>query len=276
VTVETEKSPIKAVTFDLWETLLFEKDGESSRRTISRCCKLAEVLRDCGIEVSSDQVDEALKETIKSLLKAWDANRDVSHSDQLRMFFKSVSKGSVKFRDEWMAGLSSAYVSPIFDLPPFINPDAPKVLKWLKKQKKRIGMICNTGLTPGFALRKLLEKERIAGYFDVMTFSDETGVRKPDPRIFKETAKRLGTKACEILHVGDNLKTDVWGAKNAGFWAMHLAGDAGRDRLAMSDPSSLLALSRELGSITGMQLSPDWTVTSLDLIIEAIKNPKFQ
>ncbi|HET6553489.1 MAG TPA: HAD family hydrolase [Dyella sp.] len=44
----------------------------------------------------------------------------------------------------------------------------------------------------------------------------DTGVAKPDPRIFAAAAERLGLLPAEILHVGDDPELDVVGARDAG------------------------------------------------------------
>lgn len=44
----------------------------------------------------------------------------------------------------------------------------------------------------------------------------DTGVAKPDPRIFSMAAERLGVAPDEILHVGDDPVLDVVGARDAG------------------------------------------------------------
>ncbi len=223
------------------------------------------------MKVTVEQMDSALKETISSLLKIWDANKDVTHLDQLRLIVKHASKGKVAMRQEWVDDLSSAYVSPIFDVPPYLNPDTRGVLAWVKNRNMRVGLICNTGLTPGSGLRKLLENEGVIHYFDLLIYSDEVGIRKPDPGIFHLAARRLGVKPCEAIYVGDNLRVDVWGAKNAGFKAIHFASEEGRDKMAEADPTSLVARSRNLGTLKKEQMAPNKTITSFNMITEAIK-----
>jgi len=44
----------------------------------------------------------------------------------------------------------------------------------------------------------------------------EAGVAKPDPRIFRAAAARLGVAPGQILHVGDDPALDVAGARDAG------------------------------------------------------------
>ncbi len=152
-----------------------------------------------------------------------------------------------------------------------MDPDAHGVLRWLKDRNKLIGLICNTGHTPGFGIRKFLEKEGVAEYFDLMLFSDEIGIRKPNPKIFQIAAKNLNVKPHEVVHVGDNLKSDVWGAKNAGLKAIYLSTETGRDKIAESDPTSLVSISRKLGNLKEKEIVPDRTITSLGMVVEAIE-----
>jgi putative hydrolase of the HAD superfamily len=271
VGLNTSELEIKAVTFDLWETLLFEEDGSDLRRRAIRRDRLTQLLNGFGLTVSAEEVENALKETVSALMKIWDKNRDVPHLDVIRTFFKHASRGRLSLKSEWLNELSKAYVSPLFEVPPYLNPDAGKVLEWLMKEKKQVGIICNTGMTPGTELRRFLSQAGVTKYFRVMVFSNEVGVRKPDRRIFDLTARALKTMPREIVHVGDNLKTDVWGAKSAGFWAVHLSGTEGRDKMAESDPESLVSLSRNLGSQPIEQTQPDKTIPSLSRFKEAIK-----
>jgi len=272
VGLNREKSVVKAVTFDLWETLLLEEDGSDLQRTAIRCRRLTQVLGRLGLSISVEEVEAALKETISSLIKIWDKNKDVPHLDMIRIFFKCASRGRLSLEDEWLDELSKAYVSPLFEVPPYFNPDACEALDWLMNQKKQVGIICNTGLTPGTELRRFLSHAGVAKYFHVMVFSNEVGIRKPDRRIFSLTAQALKAKPREIIHVGDNLKTDVWGARNAGFKAIHLSSTAGRDKIAESDPESLVSLSRNLGSLALEHIKlADKTISSLSMIKETVK-----
>jgi len=51
---------------------------------------------------------------------------------------------------------------------------------------------------------------------DAIVTCGETGVRKPDPRVFLEALGRLGVAPARALHVGDSPETDVAGAEAAG------------------------------------------------------------
>jgi len=258
-----ERFRIKAVTFDLWETLLFDKDGADLERKTIRCNQLCQVLRKSGWNISVKQVETALGQTNSSLMKIWDQNLDVPHVEMIRIFLKHASQGKVTLRNPSLNSVSRAYISVLHDVPPYVNPDAVETLQWLEKENMRVGIICNTGLTPGTELRKLLTNERIAQHFKIMLFSNEIGIRKPDKKIFDLAAQMLNVRPQEMIHIGDNLKTDVYGAKNAGYHAIHLSSTQGRDHTAEADAQSLVSLSRNLGTLTAQETQPDKSIQSL-------------
>ena len=269
--MNTERCVVKAVTFDLWETLLFERDGASARRADARCRNLAQVLNSLGVHVSVEEMSIAISETVSSMMTLWETNRDVACLDQIKLIIKKASKESLEPKQEWTDKLVSAYNLSVHEVPPYLNPEARKALEDLKKHHKHVGLICNTGLTPGTGLRDFLVDEGVADYFGSMLFSEEIGIRKPDPRIFQLAADRLGVQPCEIVHVGDNLKADVWGSMNAGLKAIHFSSEEGRDRVAESDPNSLLSRSRRLDNLEGRRVVPDMTISSLSILTEAIE-----
>ncbi|MBV8158458.1 MAG: HAD family hydrolase [Dyella sp.] len=61
-----------------------------------------------------------------------------------------------------------------------------------------------------------LDRIGIRAHFAHHVCARDTGVPKPDPRIFLAAAERLGLTAGEILHVGDDPELDVVGARDAG------------------------------------------------------------
>lgn len=69
------------------------------------------------------------------------------------------------------------------------------------------------------------DKIRLLGLderMDVVVVSGEHGVAKPDPAVFDLALRALGVEPAEAWHVGDNLLTDVAGARNAGVTAVWL------------------------------------------------------
>jgi putative hydrolase of the HAD superfamily len=263
---------IKAVTFDLWNTLLFETDNAGNLRAAIRGKNVTGTLNKLGLLVSLDDVSAALNEVVNTLVQLWDQNKDVTHVDQLSLLVRHASDGKVILREDWIRELSSAYISSVYEIPPYIDPEAHAILQQLRTQNKKIGLICNTGVTPGFALKRILAQQDIAKYFDVMTFSDEVGIRKPEPRISRHTAHELRTKPHETVHVGDNLKADVYGARTAGFKAILLATDQGKDKTAVKDSNSLFGAIKK--NYTGRRRSSSTTKQDYSLTKNASNGNK--
>ena len=72
----------------------------------------------------------------------------------------------------------------------------------------KLGLLSNGNTYP--------ERCGLDGRFNFVVFSQDVQVVKPDPRIFEITVERAGCELTEMLHVGDSLKNDVAGARNAG------------------------------------------------------------
>lgn len=271
VTLRKGASCIEAVTFDLWQTLLLEKDGWEARRTNARCGNLIKVFENLGVKVTLEHM-EAVFDQLKSwLMNIWNVDKEVAHLDQIHFLLNAVTRGATMAKEEWTSQLSSAAIAAFFEVPPYLNPDAGRIFRWLKDKRKHIGLICNVGLTPGFALREFLRREDVADFFDIMLFSDDVGIRKPSPRIFEMAIQHFEVEPHKIVHIGDNLKGDVWGAKNAGLKAIYLLTDVGRDGIAETDPESLFSYSKRLGNLKREQIVPDKTITSLGMLIDAIE-----
>ena len=61
-----------------------------------------------------------------------------------------------------------------------------------------------------------IQTSKIAHYFETMTTSECSGSKKPDPKIFKYKLNKIGAQKEECLMIGDNLLTDIGGAKRSG------------------------------------------------------------
>jgi putative hydrolase of the HAD superfamily len=68
-------------------------------------------------------------------------------------------------------------------------------------------------------LHAVLEQLGVHGRFRAVLCSTEVGAAKPDPRIFQSACARLRTDAAATLHVGDDRRADLEGARGAGLEA---------------------------------------------------------
>ena len=98
-------------------------------------------------------------------------------------------------------------------------PGAREAIERLADRFK-LGVISNT--MTGIS-RRFLHTSGLSAFFDVIVLSCDVGIRKPDPRIFLYTLKRLGVEPVRAVHVGDSLTSDVVGALRAGMYAAWIA-----------------------------------------------------
>jgi len=95
----------------------------------------------------------------------------------------------------------------------FLYDGVETLLKKLRGRYK-IGIVTN-GLKE--VQRHRFAKTNLPHYMSCIIVSDEVGVQKPDPAIFRIALKEAGESDPELtLVVGDSLTSDIQGGKNAG------------------------------------------------------------
>ena len=97
-------------------------------------------------------------------------------------------------------------------------PGAAELLGRLHDQGIRIG-IC-TDMTAHIQHRKIAALG-LASCLDAMVTSEEAGVEKPNPKIFRDCLRKLHAEPNEAIFIGDSFERDVCGAHAAGlipFW----------------------------------------------------------
>jgi HAD superfamily hydrolase (TIGR01549 family) len=97
--------------------------------------------------------------------------------------------------------------------------DNVEAIKEVRRRGLKIGLVSNVTLMPDL-MREDLERLGLLPYFDVTVFSSEEMVRKPHPRIYQAALARLEVPGSQAVFVGDRLKEDVRGPKDAGMRAV--------------------------------------------------------
>ena len=77
-------------------------------------------------------------------------------------------------------------------------------------------------LTNGFAEVQWpkIKASGLTEYFDTITLSEETGLLKPHPEVFRHALQKAGAFAHQSVMIGDNFKGDIVGARNVGMKAV--------------------------------------------------------
>lgn len=95
-------------------------------------------------------------------------------------------------------------------------PDTLPVLAQLKARGFEVGIISNFDSRLFSVMRGL----GIADSFDTVTISSLAQAAKPSPKIFRLALEKHAVDPEEALHIGDSVRDDVEGARNAG---LHVA-----------------------------------------------------
>lgn len=208
---------LRAVTVDLWGTLLLEPPGSDDRHKGRRLAEFQRILDGAGVAASADALDRGYRDCAAFLNQLWLQNRDTPVEDHVRVILRALDPDAPeRLPAETLRALADAYADAILAAPPALADGAAAALESLARQGYTLCLVSNTMRTPGRALRQVLRQYGVLGHFAHLAFSDECGVRKPEPEIFRRTLKAVGVAPAEAVHVGDDPVLDVEGARRAG------------------------------------------------------------
>lgn len=113
-----------------------------------------------------------------------------------------------------------------------LEPESFSILLYLKSKNYKVGLITN-----GKKLKQWEKLVRLGVYpfFDVVVTSEEAGVEKPDPEIFKIAMDKLGVTSDTSLMIGNKFDVDIMGAYNAGMQSMIINSDITDDQQEFLD-----------------------------------------
>jgi putative hydrolase of the HAD superfamily len=208
---------IKAIVFDLWETLITNSHEATHSHKSLRIERLTRILGEHGVRPAPEKIERAYRVTWERCQELyWSRDRDIPCRTQVEHFVEALEIGPFQAMDV----LEDAYAMVAVDVLPEIVPGAEDVLRELGRRFS-LGLISNTGRTPGYALRVILDRLDLSRFFSAMVFSNEHGECKPQPSIFDAVRRSSGVEFNDMIFVGDNLYADVYGAQRCGMMAVH-------------------------------------------------------
>jgi HAD superfamily hydrolase (TIGR01549 family) len=217
------RAAIRAITFDLWDTVFIDDSDEPKReakglppKPVERRNLVHQFLQRHApvskelVDVAYDTVDAAfrqvwygqnvtwtVRERLSVLLKGLKRDLPAAELDELIRLHEEME---LEFRPNLAAGAAEA----LYNL----------------HGKYKIGVVSDAIFSPGRALRQLLEHYDILKFFEAFVFSDEIGCAKPNPVTFMAAAKALDVKPGEIVHIGDRELKDIEGPHAVGALAV--------------------------------------------------------
>jgi putative hydrolase of the HAD superfamily len=205
---------IKAVTFDLWNTLLVEKSYTDRRLEI-----LGEALTTEGHRFDPAALRDAYKTAQRRHDDLW--SRSHSHYPLAERLDDIIAGVDATLSPAKKLEVMDRFGGTILENPPPLTEGAVETVSKMAKVF-RLGIISDTGITSGAKISELLDRCGILRFFTAKVWSDETGVAKPRREAFEIALKGLKAEPAEAMHVGDLLRTDVAGAKAAGMMGVWL------------------------------------------------------
>ena len=203
---------LRAVTFDFWNTLMWEEPGQLKQKRL-------EFWAD-RLEAGPAELERAHDAAHRLYEESWRADRQFRVRDAAALVTRELDLPAdaeevlLEGFDE--GGRRSAIHA---------SDGVGECLAALKEAGIRIGLISDIGLTPSYVVRELLEREDLLRYFAGMTFSDEVGCYKPTAAAFEHALESVGgVEPAAAAHVGDRLRTDVAGAREAGLISVRYNG----------------------------------------------------
>ncbi|MDG2161118.1 MAG: HAD family hydrolase [Acidimicrobiales bacterium] len=209
---------IRAVTFDLWNTLLTSSPGAVEIR--SRFW--SEVVDERGLEIDADLLHGTLSMLPDRFDEEWRAGRQYGPTEALADCFTAFGD---RLTSEDRDALAAAFEAASYELEVAPVADAADVLSAVAATGVAVGIISDTALATGRHLRTYLDAYGILQHVTFAAFSDEVGVYKPDPAIFAAALDGLGIgDPATAAHVGDLKRTDVAGARAMGMSTVRFRG----------------------------------------------------
>ena len=228
-----------AITLDFWGTLLIDPPSSDDRYKARRLRDFEDILAGAGERVSRTALDHAYEASAVYLSRIWAENKDVPVAEHVRAIITAVDRRLLgRLSADALDALVDAYAAPALLVPPAVDEGAAKALSILREKGYTLAVVSNTMRSPGATLRKLLERFGLLRHFAHTVFSDEVGVRKPDPAIFALALRELGGVAPEQTVFLDDFPGNVAAARALGMHGV----------LVEDDPSGALAeLERLIG-----------------------------
>jgi putative hydrolase of the HAD superfamily len=211
-------SDMKLITFDFWNTLFLDQHEEIRHK--KRIGFAHKVLRKHRESLEQAEIREAFQAAHQEYLQQWDKRRafTMDHHVSHILHCLQLEVPGVDF-----SSIVDYFESILLEHPPLVIENAVETVRFAASRTK-VGLISDTGYSPGRTLRKILARNKMGDCFHAFSFSNETGVLKPNPIAFRRILEELDVPPQEAVHVGDLEDADIAGAKQIGMRAIRYIG----------------------------------------------------
>jgi putative hydrolase of the HAD superfamily len=202
---------VSAVTFDCWGTLITDVGFE---RSMAR--RVEAIGEACGL--AADQAAELLDRAWRKHHHEWLNTRQYGSTGMASFCMTDLgiddadacTRLGEALEEAGRLGSQSAL------------PGAVDTLRLLREAGIRTALVCDAGFTPGRIVRDFLDEHGLLPHLEFCAFSNEVGSPKPDPLMFRTALEAIETEPSDAVHVGDLLRTDIWGARSVGMKSIRI------------------------------------------------------
>ena len=207
---------VAGVTFDCWGTLIFDRTDPGDRSVLD--LRVGAVARIC--EIDEDRARTLLSDAWTRHFEKWRALESYGSPSMARFCLDAVGlDGEARHRELTDALEEATSASGVQ-----VVPGAREAIEEIRKSGRPTALVCDTGFSPGRIVRRILNEKGIGELLNVMAFSDEVGVPKPDARMFRHALDGIGIGPDKAVHVGDLRRTDIAGARALGMGTVRFKG----------------------------------------------------
>lgn len=224
---------IKAITFDLWDTLIDDDSDEPKRKAQGLRSKYDE--RRHLVWEALNAIEPIDMETVRLAYATADAAFNTVWHDQ-HITWEIADRLNVVLRglgrslpDDAFAKIVKEHEEMEVNIPPDTIAGAREALDDLAG-RYRLCIVSDTIVSPGRCLRELLEVHGLKQYFSGFAFSDEVGHSKPHKTMFESAASQMGCDIPEMIHIGDRDHNDVKGPQALGMKAVLFIAKRANDK----------------------------------------------
>ena len=224
---------IKAITFDLWDTVIHDDSDEPKRHALGLRSKRDErrhqvwMALDLLRPIDYDQVALAYDVTEAAFNRVWKSHYCTwTVRERLRVLLDGI--GRTLPEDDFVA-LVEAHEQMEANVPPDLVPGMADVIASLSMSYP-LAVVSDAIVSPGVHLRRILEHHGVLNLFKGFAFSDELGHSKPHRTMFASAAQQLGVEIDQLLHIGDRDHNDVKGSQALGMKAILFTATRSTDK----------------------------------------------
>lgn len=224
---------IKAVTFDLWDTLVDDDSDEPVRAAKGLRSKREE--RRFQIWQALNKIEPIDYEQVALAYDTAEAGFNVVWKEchinwtveqRVRVVLSGLGR---QVSDAVFDKLVDGHARMEVDISPDPIEGVEQALEELSGRYK-LCIVSDSIVTPGKGLREILDKHGLKKYFSGFAFSDEVGHSKPHAAMFQSASDQLGVALNEIVHIGDRDHNDVKGPHAVGAKAILFTATRPDDR----------------------------------------------